>query len=417
MTFPSPKRVATIFAPLPQARAIERYSVGIAVAILAILCRGLLDPVLGHVSFYATVYIAVAFCALVSGAAPAIVATLIGFVGILYWFVDPRNTFSITHSEIQGMIGFFLVAGVLIALGDANRRKRLQLNETVLALREEARKREAGQEELRKAHEQLEQRVEQRTAELSQALARVEREVDVRRHAEEQLRKLSVRLMTLQDEERRHIARDLHDTAGQTLTALKFGIASVEQLGNGLPGLLPLVDDLNTLTDEALREIRATSYLLHPPLLDEVGFASAARWFVEGFAKRSQIQVRLEIAELPERLSEECELALFRVLQESLTNVHRHSKASAADVTFTTGNDAVQLLVHDNGRGIEQQVLQKFRDTSDGIGVGIAGMRERIRELNGLLDIRSDQSGTTVSVIMPTAKIPDLQMSASAPVS
>jgi signal transduction histidine kinase len=301
------------------------------------------------------------------------------------------------------MIGFFLVSAVLMALGNANRRKQLLLNDTVAALKQEAQQRELAQRELRNAHDQLEQRVQQRTAELSEALSKLESEIEVRRQAEEQLRLLSVRLMTLQDEERRHIARDLHDTAGQTLAALKLGIASIGRVGNGLSGLFRIVDDLNALADDALREIRTTSYLLHPPLLDESGFASAARWFVEGFAKRSNIQLQLEIVEPAERMARNCELALFRVLQESLTNVHRHSRASVAAVMFTITDSQVQLVVHDNGRGIEEDSLQRFRETKGGVGVGIAGMRERIRELGGTLDICSGRFGTTVNVAVPVA--------------
>jgi signal transduction histidine kinase len=411
-----PKRILTIFSPLPQPRSVERFAVGLAVGILAILLRALLDPVLGHVAFYVTVYMAVAFCALRCGLGPAILASLVGFLGIVYWFIDPRNSLSISRqSEVHGMIGFFLVAAVLIALGDANRRKQLRLNDTVVALKREAQVREDAEQELRNAHNQLEQRVEERTAELSEALARLKSEIEVRRQAEDQLRRLSVRLMTLQDEERRRIARDLHDTTGQTLAMLKITIASVEQLGIQAPGLLPLVKDLHAFADEALREVRTTSYLLHPPVLDQAGFVCAARWFVEGFAKRSNIQVQLAIEVASERLSKNCELALFRVLQESLTNVHRHSKASAADVKFTRNNNQLQLVVHDNGQGIEQSYLQKLSETEDGVGVGIAGMRERIREFGGTLDIWSDQSGTTVSVAVPTAKGLESQVSVAVP--
>jgi len=400
-----PTRNVTIFSPLPEIRLVERYSIGLATGALAILLRALLDPVLGHVGFYVTVYMGVAFSALVCGFVPAVLTAAVGFMGVLYWFVDPRNSFALSRrSEIHGIIGFFLVSAVLICLGDANRRKQLRLNDIVAALVEEAHERECAQRELRIAHDQLEQRVEERTAALSQALAKLEFEIEVRRQTEEQLRYLSRRLMTLQDEERRRIARDLHDTTGQTLTALKFAIASCEQVAGRTPDLSRIVDDLNALADEALREIRTTSYLLHPPLLDEAGFASAARWFVEGFAKRSNIEVKLEIAEPAERLARNYELALFRVLQESLTNVHRHSRASTASVTFTVTESQLQLVVHDNGRGIEEHRLQKFRETKGNLGVGIAGMQERVRDLGGTLEVCSDQCGTTVSVAVPTVR-------------
>jgi signal transduction histidine kinase len=409
-------RILTAFSPLPQARLVERFMVALVVALVAILLRGLLDPVLGHVAFYVTVYMAVAFCALLCGLAPAVLSATIGFLGVLYWFVDPRYSLTVSRqSEMHGIVGFFLVSAALIALGDATRRKQLQLDDTVVALRKEAGEREKAEEELRRAHDQLEERVRQRTVELSQALARLESEIEVRKETEEQLRHLSVRLMTLQDEERRRIARELHDTTGQTLVALKITIGSVQQLTMNTPGLPPLIDDLNAFADEALREIRTTSYLLHPPLLDEAGFASAARWFVEGFAKRSQIQVQLEISEPLERLSRECELVLFRVLQESLTNVHRHSRASAAGVKLTMDAGQAHLEVSDNGRGIDELRVQQFQKSNGSVGVGIAGMRERVRQLGGTLDISSDQSGTTVRVDLPVTKTSESQVSVGVP--
>jgi signal transduction histidine kinase len=163
------------------------------------------------------------------------------------------------------------------------------------------------------------------------------------------------------------------------------------------------VDDLDALADEALQEVRTTSYLLHPPLLDEAGIASAARWFVEGFARRSGIHVDCDISEKMGRPSKDCELVLFRVLQESLTNVHRHSGASAAIVRLTCDTDQLQLEVCDNGKGIPEERLRRF-NTSVGTGVGITGMRERVRELGGRLEIRSVKTGTTISVALPTLK-------------
>lgn len=396
-------RIRTIFSPLPQTRVAERYVIALAVAVLSVLLRGLLDPILGHVAFYATVYMAVAYCVVVCGPAPATVCALVGFAGTFYWFVDPRHAVSIVPPEIHGVAGFFLVCAVLIFLGDANRRKQLKLNEAVVALTTEAAERKRAEEELRKAHDVLEQRVEERTAELSQALARLGVEVEVRKQAEEQLRYLSVRLMTLQDEERRRIARELHDSAGQTLAAIKMTAALVEQRGKAVPGLPELMEELNALADEALQEVRTASYLLHPPLLDESGIASAARWFVEGFAKRSGIEVNCEIPEDLTRPPRDCELVLFRVLQESLTNVHRHSGASAADIKLAIDGDQLKLEITDNGNGIPEQRLKSLQSAGKS-GVGIAGMRERVRELGGRMEIRSGKNGTMVSVALPIAR-------------
>jgi signal transduction histidine kinase len=281
---------------------------------------------------------------------------------------------------MQGVIGCILVCTVLIGLGEANRRKQIKLNE---------------------AHTELERRVEERTAQLSEALATLESEAKVRREGEEQLRRLSLRLMMIQDEERRRIARNLHDAAGQTLAAIKMTVASLQQVGANRPDVLRLLDDLAALSDEALHEIRTMSFLLHPPLLDEAGLGSAVRWFVDGFSKRSGIQVGCEIPEKLERLPKNIELVLFRVLQESLTNVHRHSGASAASVRLIRDASGIKFQVSDNGRGLAEE-HQKHSDETKGImGVGITGMRERVRELGGQLTVESSAAGTTIAVAVP----------------
>lgn len=398
----SPKSLV-IFSPIPDRFLMRRFTLAVTTALLAVLLRGLLDPVLGHVAFYATVYMTVAFCATVAGLAPGILNAVIGFVGIFYWFIDPRHSLSIPRSEIHGVVGFSLVSAVLIALGVANRNKQLRLNATVLALTTEAAERRRAEAELQEAHDELEQRVRERTTELSEALARLKAEMGVRERAEDQLRRLSVRLMALQDQERRRIARDLHDTTGQTLSAMKMNIAMLQEMSKDQPALAELLNDLNSLTNEALQEIRTTSYLLHPPLLDEAGFASAARWFVDGFARRSGIQVSCDIPQELERPPAHCELVLFRVLQESLTNVHRHSGASVASVTLIPDPDHLTLEISDKGAGIPEDRLLRLRNAADHSGVGVAGMRERVRELGGNFEIRSNSTGTTVSVRVPAA--------------
>jgi len=394
-------RVLALFSPLPQQKVMRRYTLALAMAVLAILLRGMLDPVLGHVAFYVTIYMAVAFDAVVCGAGPAILSAVVGFLGVFYWFVDPRHSFAVTRrSEIHGFVGCFLVCLVLIMLGATNRRKQLRLNQTIAALTAEGAERERAEKELRLAHDQLEERVQERTLALSQALRRLEAEMDVREQAELQLRRLSVRLMTMQDEERRRIARELHDSAGQTLAAIKMAMAVLESSGARSSDFSRQVEDVNVLVDEALREIRTTSYLLHPPMLDEVGIASAARWFVDGFAQRSGIHVHCAISERFQRPSRHCELVLFRVLQESLTNVHRHSGATAAKVMLSFESDHIRLDVCDNGRGISRERLERFNDSTRS-GVGIAGMRARVQELGGTLDIDSNHTGTIITATVP----------------
>src|ERR1035437_3688688 len=167
-----------------------------------------------------------------------------------------------------------------------------------------------------------------------------------------ELQNLSLRLLKVQDEERRKLSRDLHDSTGQTLAALKISVSFLQENCKQDPSKMALVSEVAQLADQAIEEIRTMSYLLHPPLLDEVGFACAAEWYIEGFAKRSGINVKADIANSRERLPKRVEIALFRVLQESLTNVHRHSGASDASIHFQHGAEAVVLEIRDFGKGI-----------------------------------------------------------------
>lgn len=233
------------------------------------------------------------------------------------------------------------------------------------------------------------------------------RDISARKHAEEEvrnaemLRRFSHSLLRAQDEERRRIARDLHDSVGQTLTAAKMSLAAIgraTQSGHQAAGIA----QTNTHLDQALSEIRTTSYLLHPPLLDELGFASAASWYVEGFSKRCGIQVDLQMPGF-ERLPSDVEMVLFRVLQESLTNIHRHSGSSAASVALQVEPGRVVLSVQDYGHGIPRERLERFAQTGAGVGVGLAGMRERVRELNGDLQLGSDEKGTLITAEIPLA--------------
>jgi signal transduction histidine kinase len=222
-------------------------------------------------------------------------------------------------------------------------------------------------------------------------------QVGQRLRAEGALRALSVRLLTVQDQERRRFARELHDSVGQHLAATKMAMSMLQAK---LPGD-HLVQDCLNLIDNSISETRTISHLLHPPLLDEAGLNSACRWFVEGFAQRSGIEVNLDMPDLKERLSESIELVLFRVLQESLTNVHRHSGAKRADVSMSTSGNTVTLKVKDNGRGLPIDVLETFRNDGTGGGVGLAGMTQRIREIGGRLEINSHSQGTEVVARVP----------------
>jgi len=225
-------------------------------------------------------------------------------------------------------------------------------------------------------------------------------ELGAREQAEESLRSLSVRLLELQDQERRKFSRELHDSLGQYLVGVKMNLT---MLANTIPANAMITESMKLL-DDAMTETRTISHLLHPPLLDEIGFASAARWYVEGFASRSGIPTGLDIPEDLDRLSEPLELALFRVLQESLTNVHRHSKSARADVSLREFRDQVVLRIRDYGKGISPDVQERFRQNRAHSGVGLAGMRERIHELGGEIEMDSDNYGTQILVKMPRSK-------------
>ena len=225
-------------------------------------------------------------------------------------------------------------------------------------------------------------------------------ELKAREQAEASLRTLSVRLLELQDQERRKFSRELHDSLGQYLVGAKMNLAMLDK---SLPENA-LITECLKLLDQAMIETRTISHLLHPPLLDETGFASAARWYVEGFAKRSGIQTALDMPEDLSRLPSSLELALFRVLQESLTNVHRHSTSKRADVYLRLSESTVVLRVRDYGRGIPADVLDRFRRNKAHGGVGLAGMRERIHELGGRLEMDSDSQGTQVVATLPRSE-------------
>ena len=217
----------------------------------------------------------------------------------------------------------------------------------------------------------------------------------------ESLRNLSQRLLRVQDEERRRVARDLHDSSGQTLTALKLSVGLLQKMLAKDERISEELTGIALLADEALQEIRTTSYLLHPPMLDEAGFTSAAQWYVEGFARRSGMKVRIDFAPEVERLPNPIETALFRVLQESLTNVHRHSGASEVEVRFLREAHAVILEVRDYGRGIPQELFSRLGQSVRNSGVGLSGMCERLNELKGNLEITSADPGTRLRAIVP----------------
>jgi signal transduction histidine kinase len=218
---------------------------------------------------------------------------------------------------------------------------------------------------------------------------------------EEQYRRLSGRLLTLQDEERRRLALDLHDSTGQCLAALTMNLDVVGRATKALDARSRrALAESRSLADRCGREVRTLAYLLHPPLLDEVGLLSAVRWYGEGFAKRSGIHVNMDLSEIG-RVPAAIETALFRVVQEALTNIHRHASTTTASIRLTATADAVALDIHDEGHGLRDPVTHDNGTLPETLGVGIQGMRERVRQLDGTFDVDFTDTGTTVRVRVP----------------
>jgi signal transduction histidine kinase len=245
-------------------------------------------------------------------------------------------------------------------------------------VRDHLRERAAAEDALRRAHDALESLVEQRTA---------------------ALRRLSVKLLRVQDEERRRIARELHDSLGQDLTAAKI---SLDMLAQESDAASQHLRDARALVDRSISDTRTLSHLLHPPLLDEAGFLSAAKWYVDGFGQRSGITTKLDLPSHVHRLPRRTEVALFRILQEALTNVHRHSGSRAVNVSVRKDESVVALTVQDFGMGVPREVLDRFWKTGN-VGVGLAGIRERLKELGGSLEIESNLDGTILKATIPAS--------------
>jgi len=221
--------------------------------------------------------------------------------------------------------------------------------------------------------------------------------------SQKQQMEFASRLQSMQDEERRRLARELHDSVGQTLAALSMNIAIVQAQSHKLDSSAArAVADNAQLVDQVSREIRTISHLLHPPLLDIAGLASALRWYVDGFSERSHIKVDLEIPDDFGRLPDELEIATFRIVQECLTNIHRHSGSSTAAIRLHQEGGRLTVQVQDHGKGIPAEKHRELVEAGRG-GVGFAGMRERLRPLGGTLDIKSDESGTVVSTTLNVA--------------
>jgi PAS domain S-box-containing protein len=231
------------------------------------------------------------------------------------------------------------------------------------------------------------------------------RDITEQKKAEEAIKEkeLSARLLKLQDEERRRIARELHDGAGQLLAAMSMNAAGLELEKSKLsPEAARCVENNSKLIEQVSTDIRTMSYLFHPPLLDEMGLDSALSWYVDGFSERGKIAAKLELSSDGKRLPQDYELCLFRIAQECLTNIHRHSGSSTALLRLVRSSEEIILEVSDEGSGLDQETQAKIA-SGETTGVGLRGMQERARNLGGRVEIRSNGKGTTVTAIIPFA--------------
>ena len=369
---------------------VRRYVAAGLAAGLALALRGLLAQ-FGLDSYpYTTLFIATAFSVWYAGFWPSFLTATAGWLGTKFFFIAPLYSLRIvTREERNSAIAYCLISCAIILFGDLSRR-------TIT-------KQRVAQMRLLTIQDELEERIRQRTATLEVT--------------NESLRDLSARLLRVRDEEQRRIARHLHDSTGQTLAALTMNLQRLEKEAEKLSAsVAKMAADSAALAKEVSDSVRTVSYLLHPPLLDEAGLESALSWYAEGFEKRSGIKVHLEIPPDFERQPIDLETAVFRVVQECLTNIHRHSASSTADIRLCQFAGGVALEIKDSGRGIPPEMLSKI--SSIGLpGVGLRGMRERITALGGGFEILSEGAGmgTTVKVVIPLQiSVPESASSAHA---
>jgi signal transduction histidine kinase len=345
---------------------VGRYALAVLIAVLALLLRQVLSPLFGAHYPYFTVWAAVVFSAWYLGLGPSVATTLLCLLGVWYWFLPSHGSLALQdpRAQISGLVGFLVLSGFIIALGEANRRSKARLEQ---------------------AQAEVENQIQERTAEL--------------KVANQSLSQLSARLLQLQDEERRRLARELHDSVGQMLVAMKINIAAVKSEPLD-PELAKALAENDALTDQISAEIRTISHLLHPPLLDEAGLSSALKSYVEEFSRRSKITVDVDVAKEIGRLDSDLEIAIFRVVQECLTNIHRHSGSRTASFRLAKGDGQLRLEIKDAGRGIPID-KQMALNSAGQLGVGLRGMRERVAQLGGELEVQSDHNGTVVIASFP----------------
>ncbi|HTC64438.1 MAG TPA: sensor histidine kinase [Candidatus Saccharimonadales bacterium] len=353
------------------ASILARFALALFVTLLGLLIGRATHVLASDAPAYCMAFMAVALSTWLFGTGPAMASLALSLLTAKDWLISQTTPLRITPASGWISFALFLLAAILIiVIGETNLRK---------------------QARLRNAAGQLEEKIRDRTAELD--------------HANDSLRQLTGRLLNLQDEERRRIARELHDNAGQALSALAMNLGAVaEDLGR-LMKTVNIVADSASMVRQMSDDIRTMSYLLHPPLLDEMGLAPALKWYVEGFAERSKIAVDLRCSSDIGRLPREVETAIFRIVQECLVNIHRHSGSPTAAIQVDSVDDFVRLEVRDNGAGIPPE-LRRQMETGGMLGVGLRGMRERASQLGGSLEISADETrrGTCITVQLPATE-------------
>lgn len=349
--------------------AVLGYGLAAASVLTALLLSAVLRGAAGEATLFVLLLPAIAFSAWYCGIGPSILAIVVALAGAWYGPFTTLHSFPVPSVAKSVLLLIFVCcSAMVVAMAETRRRQN---------------------EKLLQAQGELESCVQERTADLDAA--------------NQNLRNLSARLLQLQDDERRRIARELHDSVGQMLAALNMNLSTVRGDIERLTNTANALADSENLVHEMTSEVRTISHLLHPPLLDEAGLSSALRWYVDGFALRSKIRVDLDLPEDFGRLPRESETAIFRVVQECLTNIHRHSGSAIAKIRLRQRDQQVMVEVADKGKGIPLEKQEEMA-TSGTPGVGIRGMRERIRQLGGSLDIDSNVTGTLVVVRLPVGE-------------
>jgi signal transduction histidine kinase len=363
------------------AQGSARYVTALAITMMALVGRWLMVPVLGdHVPF-ALVYGAVVLSAMLLGLGPSIAASVMGIVCVRLFFA-PGGFFRISSvHELSETLTYIGGCFLITAAAEITRRsrERLKLANVELARRAGA---------LALFNEQLEKRVVERTAQL--------------KRTEESARQLGAQVLRLQDDERRRIARDLHESVGQAAAVLNMNLGQLERSESLSEQDAAIVADTKAIAKGVADEVRTISYLLHPPLLDEMGLSLALQWYVKGFSQRSGIHTDLELSDDFGRLPGDFEIAIFRVVQEALTNVLRHSGSARASVRLSRFASNVEVEIMDEGKGIPSDEQHDFASRGM-LGVGLRGMRERAAQLGGQLELHSKSDGTIVVAKFPLA--------------